>query len=195
MSIPKIYLAGPDVFSREALALGAAKKALCAQYGFLGLYPLDNELALGGIVAPEETGLAIYRGNCRLMQEADLGIANLTPFRGPSADAGTVFEVGYMTALGKPVYGYSNEPGPYIERARIRGLIVTAAPGEARDAADMLIEDFGMADNLMILGGVLERAEHHVIDPGDARRWSDLSAFETCLQRAAARYGEAASQA
>lgn len=175
------------------MALGAAKKALCAQYGFLGLYPLDNELALGDL-APKDAGLAIYRANCHLMQEADLCIANLTPFRGPSADAGTVFEVGYMAALGKPVYGYANETGSYVERARTREL-VAAAPGEARDAADMLIEDFGMADNLMILGGILERAEYHLIDPGDARRWTDLSAFETCLQRAAARYGDVVSQA
>ena len=32
------------------------------------------------------------------MKEADAIIANLTPFRGPSADTGTVYELGYMAA-------------------------------------------------------------------------------------------------
>ena len=35
------------------------------------------------------------------MDAADAIIANLTPFRGPSADAGTVYELGYMAGRGK----------------------------------------------------------------------------------------------
>ena len=39
-----IYLAGPDVFRPDAEAHGEMLKALCAEFGFLGLYPLDHAL-------------------------------------------------------------------------------------------------------------------------------------------------------
>lgn len=37
-----IYLAGPDVFRPDALTHGQNLKALCAEFGHRGLYPLDN---------------------------------------------------------------------------------------------------------------------------------------------------------
>ena len=52
------------------------------------------------------------------MDEADAIIANLTPFRGPGADAGTVYELGYMAGRGKFCLGYSNDPAPYADRVR-----------------------------------------------------------------------------
>ena len=39
----RAYLAGPEVFLPEAVAIGQRKKQLCAKYGFEGLYPFDNE--------------------------------------------------------------------------------------------------------------------------------------------------------
>ncbi|MBF3251460.1 hypothetical protein HKW75_19835, partial [Pseudomonas aeruginosa] len=39
-----IYLAGPDVFRPDAEAHGETLKALCAEFGFVGLYPLDHAL-------------------------------------------------------------------------------------------------------------------------------------------------------
>ena len=50
------------------------------------------------------------------MRTCDLLIANLTPFRGVSTDAGTAFEVGFMRALGRPVLGYTNTIADYRER-------------------------------------------------------------------------------
>ena len=41
----KIYLAGPEVFHANATALGWQKQALCREYGFEGLFPLDSEIA------------------------------------------------------------------------------------------------------------------------------------------------------
>lgn len=32
---PRIYLAGPDVFLREPLAMAKAKKAICQKYGYV----------------------------------------------------------------------------------------------------------------------------------------------------------------
>ncbi len=87
----KIYLAGPDVFLSDAVAFGRRKVELCRQYGLTGLYPLDNVDDAAGDVS-----LRIFRGNEAMMAEADAIIANLTPFRGPGADPGTVYELGYM---------------------------------------------------------------------------------------------------
>src|SRR5437899_12125756 len=91
----KIYLAGPDVFLADARAVGERKKALCQEFGFEGLFPLDNDEDVGADAAK------IFRANCSLMRQADIGLFNLTPFRGPSADAGTVFELGFLFARGK----------------------------------------------------------------------------------------------
>ena len=54
------------------------------------MYPLDNDIDL----AAADASLQIFRGNEAMMNEADAVIANLTPFRGPGADAGTVYELG-----------------------------------------------------------------------------------------------------
>src|SRR3954469_15798871 len=88
----KIYLAGPDVFLPDALEVGRRKIDLCASHGLIGLYPLDNTVDLAATDASRQ----IFHGNEAMMNEADVIIANLTPFRGPGADAGTVYELGYM---------------------------------------------------------------------------------------------------
>ena len=82
------------------------------------------------------------------MRSCDALIANLTPFRGVSMDSGTAFEVGFMQALGRPLAGYTNVTPDYAERAR-----AFRARGPATmdgDRADLEIEDFGLAENLMI---------------------------------------------
>ena len=90
----KIYLAGPDVFLHDAVDIGRRKVEMCKRHGLVGLYPLDNAID----PAAEDASLRIFRGNETMMIEADAIIANLTPFRGPGADAGTVYELGYMAA-------------------------------------------------------------------------------------------------
>ena len=96
----RVYLAGPDVFLPDAVAIGRRKKELCAHYGFEGLYPFDNEIS--GDHLGTRVDLLIYRANVAMIHEADFGIFNLTPFRGSSADVGTVFELGMFAALAKP---------------------------------------------------------------------------------------------
>lgn len=113
----KLYLAGPDVFRADAVAHGEALKALCARYGFEGLYPLDNALPKQ-LAEPREQAAWIYRANIGLIERADAVLANLNFFRGAEPDSGTAFEVGYATALGKPVYGYVDDAGSYAERIR-----------------------------------------------------------------------------
>ena len=177
-----IYLAGPDVFLPDAIAIGARKVELCAQVGLKGHYPLDNKIDL---TAPDAS-LQIFRANQDLMDQADAIVANLTPFRGPSADAGTVYELGYMAGKGKRCFGYCNVASVYADRVRASGP-VTVSGGRLVDTEGLTVEDFGNADNLMIIhalddyGSKLATPARTPVDI-----WHDLACFEQCLRLAAA---------
>src|SRR5256714_14973901 len=111
-----VYLAGPDVFLPDALDIGRRKVELCTRHGLIGLYPLDNAIDR----AAKDASLAIFRGNENMMIEADAIIANLTPFRGPGADAGTVYELGFMAGRGEPfLRDFHKTPSP---SHRVRGF-------------------------------------------------------------------------
>jgi len=101
-----IYLAGPDVFRKDATDYLQGLKDLCSQYGFIGLSPLDNEIEP---TATNQSSMsnAIFSGNIQLLNECDIVIANLNPFRGPNVDDGTAFEIGFAGAKGKIIYGYT----------------------------------------------------------------------------------------
>ena len=99
---PKIYLAGPDVFLPDPLSIAKMKKDLCVGYGFAGVFPLDAEFDSTNLKKREQ-GLQISRNNENLIRSCDLLIANMTPFRSPTMDVGTAFELGFARALGKPV--------------------------------------------------------------------------------------------
>ncbi len=186
-----VYLAGPDVFLPDAFEIGRRKIALCARYGLIGLYPLDNAID----AAAEDASLRIFRGNETMMIAADAIIANLTPFRGPGADAGTVYELGYMAGRGKLCLGYSNDPSCYADRVR-SFTEVNARDGRLVDAAGLTVEDFGLNDNLMMMhaldlhGRALVTPQHA---PADV--WHDLAAFESCVRLAAERLAAPRPQA
>jgi nucleoside 2-deoxyribosyltransferase len=162
----KIYLAGPDVFRPDAAEYGEHLRQLCASRGFVGLYPLDASLdpALHGVAA----AAAICQANLALIDQADLVMANLNPFRGHEPDSGTAFEVGYAHARGKPVWAYTGQTLPLAEQ-----VLGQSAQGELRhvDANGYTIENFGLSLNLMLACSV-------TIVAGDA---------DACLQRIAAR--------
>lgn len=42
----RLYLAGPDVFRPQPAAHGEVLKTMCAEYGFVGLYPSTTSLFL-----------------------------------------------------------------------------------------------------------------------------------------------------
>jgi len=174
----KIYLAGPDVFLPDAIQLGRRKQELCERHGHLGLFPLDNTVDASAPTASME----IFRGNSAMMDTADAIIANLTPFRGPSADAGTVYELGYMAGCGKLCFGYSNDPLNYIDRvAKLQPLV--GKVGALVDAQGLIVEDFRLADNLMIVHALeLHGAPLVIARTAPADPWHDLSTFEICLR-------------
>jgi nucleoside 2-deoxyribosyltransferase len=180
---PLVYLAGPDVFLPGAGAWAERKKAICARHGLAGISPLDALAGEPAGWAALPQWHAIGLRNEAHIAGADAVIANLTPFRGPSADAGTVFEIGFMRALGRPVFGYATTAQPFTERT----LQAIGARAEAdRDAEGLLVERFGLFDNLMIVVGILASGGELIADElPPEQRWTDLTVFERCVARAA----------
>lgn len=145
---PRIYLAGPTVFQADADDAGAQLIALCAQYGCEGLYPLD--FALDGPMSARTVQAACLRE----LRTAHAVVADLRPFRGPHADDGTAFELGFAHALGLPIWAYTTDHRPLIER--IPGA--RAATGHVRDSEGLLIENFERAHNAMLAEAILHLA-------------------------------------
>jgi nucleoside 2-deoxyribosyltransferase len=184
MTGSRVYLAGPDVFLPDADAWLARKKAICAREGLAAVSPLDplpGEPAAWSAL-PEWRRIALR--NEAHIQGSDALIANLTPFRGPSADPGTVYEIGFMRALGRPVFGYSTTALPFVERTL--DCLGLSREGVVSDADGMAIEAFGLFDNLMIEGGIIGSGGVLVVqDCPAAERWTDLRVFERCARQAA----------
>lgn len=179
----KIYLAGPDVFLPDAVEVGREKVAICAAHGLTGLYPLDNDIDL----AAPDASRRIFCGNEAMMDAADAIIANLTPFRGASADPGTIYELGYMAGRRKFCLAYSNDGAAYADRLS-RFMDVTSEDGRLVDAQGLTVEDFGLVDNLMMIHA-LELHGCPLVTPAQMPIdiWHDLAAFEACVRMAAAR--------
>jgi nucleoside 2-deoxyribosyltransferase len=183
----RIYLAGPDVFLPDPAAAAAAKKALCVAYGAEGIFPTDPwppsdlDVAEGA----QSRAMSIYARNEAHMRDCDALIANLTPFRGPSADAGTVFELGFFRALARPLAGYSNVAQRFTPRtlASLGGHARRRPDGVWEDQDGMSLEDFDLHDNLMIDGGIALGGGVLVVrEVPPAARFTDLVGFEACLR-------------
>jgi nucleoside 2-deoxyribosyltransferase len=119
------------------------------------MYPLDNIADF--TQNPHDIAQQIYEANKRLINECDIVVANLNPFRGKEPDSGTVWECGYATGLGKKVYAYIEQEQQYIEsfsddekkkQQQVGGIYV--------DNNEMTIEDFEHPFNLMIACSVDE---------------------------------------
>jgi nucleoside 2-deoxyribosyltransferase len=182
---PRVYLAGPDVFFPQPIQWAARKKSICQRHGLIGVSPLDDLLH-----EPDEWASFQFWRKIAMRNEAHIRncqgvIANLTPFRGPSADAGTVYEVGFARALGLALFGYATTTEPFL--ARTLGAIGPDAmnhEGAWYDTEGLLVEQFGLFDNLMIEGGII--GSGGVLITGDVDRWDDLTLFERTVQAAAA---------
>jgi nucleoside 2-deoxyribosyltransferase len=180
-----VYLAGPDVFLPHAQEHARRKVAICTRYGFAGLPPLNEDIASLAQMQESEAGLAIFRKDVAMMEAADIIIANLTPFRGASADSGTLVELGWFLGRGRPIFGYSNTATLFRERSQAH---LAALPDPL---PDITVEHFGLPDNLMIPGAVLAGGGHPMVLPEDGidRPFDALDVFERCVQLAARRMG------
>ena len=178
----KIYLAGPEVFLPNAREILDRKAALTRAAGFLPISPGDLD------IPPADTkkgfGFAISAVDEQMMLSADAIIANLTPFRGIAADTGTSFELGFMCALGKAAFAYTNVAANHYSRvlAYYDGAVAKGEDGHKRGPDGLSVEDFEMIDNLMLHGGIERRGGAVVVGNADpAALYTDLTAFEACL--------------
>ena len=167
----KAYLAGPDVFLPAAAAHMARKAEICRAHGLEGVSPLGDGLT---------TWQEIFAHCLATMERCDIVIANLTPFRGASADGGTLVELGWFLGRGRPIFAYSNTAAGFTERSEAqRDAVPDPHP-------DLAIERFGLPDNLMIPGAVERLTGHEIVLPEGADvPFDDLAVFERCAARAA----------
>jgi nucleoside 2-deoxyribosyltransferase len=182
----RVYLAGPDVFLPDPVAWFERKKAICAVFGLQGVSPLDDlsHEPSDWASLPEWHRIALR--NETHIRRSDALIANLTPFRGPSADVGTVYEVGFARGLGLKLFGYATVATTFLDRTLAAFGATSshhAADGSWWDAEGLLIEQFGLFDNLMIEGGIREFGG--IVSQHADDGWRDLTVFERCVQAAA----------
>ncbi len=178
---PVAYLAGPDVFLPNAPAHAARKRAICAAHGIDARPPLNEDVASLAAMPDEDAWRVIFQKDIAIMAASDIIIANLTPFRGASADAGTLVELGWFLGAGKPIFGYSNSATPFAARS---------AAHLARNPDPMpglAVGGFGLPDNLMIPGAVLWGGGLPITLPEEDRPFDALDVFERCVEAAAQR--------
>jgi len=161
-----VYLAGHDVFLPDSVATGRRKQAICRAHGLEGHFP-GEEVDFTGLEPVQQTQ-ARFESCVEMMDRCVAGLANVTPFRGVSADVGTAFETGHLFGRGYPVWGYTSH--------------------EADDAAhvlddgDQLVEEFGLADNLM-LEGPMPRRQHCIVRmPESGPDAAAFDAFEVVVR-------------
>jgi len=86
--------------------------------------------------------------------------------------------MGYMRGRGRRVFGYSNVDEDYLSRVNN-----TVSPD------GMIIENYGLADNLMCLGIIRDAGGEIITYPAPhSERFTDLTAFEKCLRHVAEIY-------
>ncbi|MDI9578553.1 MAG: nucleoside 2-deoxyribosyltransferase [Candidatus Bathyarchaeia archaeon] len=186
MVAKRIYLAGPEVFLINAIEVGENKKRICLKHGFEGVFSLDAKIDFEG-KPPEETGLSISKANEELIKSCDILIANITPFRGPSVDVGTAYEMGVAHALGKKVLAYTNVKSRFTERTikALNGKVKRSVDGKIRDSQGMFIEENQLTDNLMIDGCIHINSGVLVVEEAPADQvFTYLAGFEKCVREA-----------
>ena len=115
------------------------------------------------------------------LRASDAVVANLTPWRGPGCDPSTAFEVGFASALGRPVLGYLNldDEADADYRCRVEAWIGATpdAAGVWRDANDCEVEDLDLPESAMLWA---EARRLFVIVTPDPL--NDLTGLELCLE-------------
>jgi nucleoside 2-deoxyribosyltransferase len=179
MRIASVFLSGPDQWLPDAGELLTRKRALCEAAGFVAITGLDGERREKD--ASEAMAREVYAGALANLRQADAVIANLSPWRGPNCDPGCAFEVGFASALGKPVFAYMNvtDEDDADYRMRVEAML-GAVPddlGGWRDPEGARVEDFGLPENLMLWA---ESRRFYVVVTADPQ--DDITGLELCLE-------------
>lgn len=153
---PRIYLAGPDLFMPDCAQRYERLKAECDQQGLCALAPSDADVPVDFNGSDDERAQHICAANLEWIRNADAVLANLCSFRGLEPDSGTVFEVGYAVALGKPVAAYGVPEGTYASRVAAARICTSDAQGVLRERdTGTLVEGLGQRLNLMLTGSMV----------------------------------------
>jgi nucleoside 2-deoxyribosyltransferase len=138
-----------------------------------------------------EAGVKIGQMNEGLIRSCDLVIANMTPFRGPSTDVGTGYEMGFARALGLPVFAYANVTNLFSPRTVewLGKSGSTGTDGRFYDDNGMAVEDWDLFDNLMLDSCIISSGGNLVTNQVlTEATFTDLHAFELCLQKARTKF-------
>jgi len=183
--VRSLWLAGPEAWLPDVEAQAARQRALCLEAGF---EPLTATQMAPGEGGDELAARQFYAARMAQLRQADAGIVNLTPFRGPSADTAAVFEAGVLAGLGRPLFAYLNIASEieaeYV--ARVDQMLGASLDENRvwRDGDGCMIEDHGLPETVMLWG---EARRLFVIVTHDPLR--DLTGLELCLE-ALALYAE-----
>ena len=152
MNLPRVYLAGPDVFEPDARERYAKLSVLAEANGLQAIVPMDAEGEPTRVDhAPSQAAQRIFLATIARLDAADGMVANLADFRGCEPDSGTVFEVGYAVACGIPVVGYGVPAAEYAARVAAYMPTVRGTDATLREqATGREVENFGQPLNLML---------------------------------------------
>jgi nucleoside 2-deoxyribosyltransferase len=184
--VRSIWLAGPEPWLPEAPSQAAKQRALCRDFGFTGLTaPAIVEIDADNV---EIQARELYTERMAKLRQADAGIINLTPWRGPSCAASAAFEAGVLAGLGKPIMAYVNvadeSQAEYVDRVEAHVGAQRDEAGVWRDGDGCVVEDFGLPETVMLWA---EARRLFVIVTDDPLH--DLTGLEMCLD-ALALYAE-----
>ena len=176
-----IYLAGPDPYLPDGEALIQRKRELCEALGLTAVpsrkpAPEDGSSGRAG----ELQARVLYTEALQALRDADAVIANLTPWRGPDCHTATAFEIGFASALGKPVFAYMNveDEGEAEYLGRVEAMLGAEvdANGVWRDPDGCEIEDLDLPESLMLWA---EARRFYIIVTPDPL--GDATGVELCL--------------
>ena len=174
-----LYLAGPDLHYPDSGELLARKRLVCAAAG-LTARRAGDEVSLSGR-GGELQAREAYAGALANLRASDAVIANLTPWRGPGCDPATAFEVGFASALGKPVLAYLNveDEADAEYRARVEAWLggTPDAAGVWRDPDGSAVEDLDLPEIALLWAEARRLIVIVTPDP-----LGDITGLELCLE-------------
>lgn len=176
--VRSLWLAGPEVWLPDFAVQSSRQRALCLDAGFTPLTP--DPAPPPSDDSAELEARELYAARMARLRQADAGVVNLTPWRGPSADVGAAFEAGVLAGLGRPVFAYLNISdefqAEYVDRVE---AFVGAQRDEAgvwRDGDGCVVEDYGLPETVMLWAEVRRLFVIVTADP-----LHDLTGLELCL--------------
>jgi nucleoside 2-deoxyribosyltransferase len=153
--LPKVYIAGPDVFRPDWPAFASSVKELCRSKNLFPLFPVPVDFnpcapGISGLTEPgtPEQATPIFKTCIDLIKQTDFVAANISSFRGTEPDGGTVFEIGYAFALGKPIVGYTRNRELPENRPEMKKNKTETGAFLCPDS--YVVERFGLAANVMV---------------------------------------------